>query len=56
MITVDIENIRRIVERLVAAEVAHSWKGGGDPTDIPEIVAELAEARAEFESTLKEIV
>lgn len=46
--------IRLATRRLIEAEVAHSWKGGGDPGDIPDIEIELAQARAQFEYCLKE--
>lgn len=47
--------IRLAVRRLIDAEVADAWKGGGDPDDIPDIEFELREARAQFEDCLKEI-
>lgn len=39
-------------KRLVEAEVADSWKGGGDPIDTPEIELELERARNAFERLL----
>ena len=39
-------NLRRAIKRYVDAEVADSWKGGGDPDSYPEIEAELERARA----------
>lgn len=47
--------VRLAVRRLIEAEVADSWKGGGDPADIPDIEDELIEARVQFEEALKEI-
>jgi hypothetical protein len=41
------------VNRLVKAEVADSWKGGGDPADIPYIESELKDSRAELKAFLK---
>ena len=36
------------VERLVNAEIADSWSGGGDPNDVPAVELELAQARHAF--------
>lgn len=44
--------VHKLLQRLIDAEVADSWKGGGDPADIPEIEQELREARAAFEDCL----
>jgi hypothetical protein len=38
------KTIIKKIRRYAAAEVADSWKGGGDPIDRPEIEAELAKA------------
>lgn len=46
--------IKRAVTRLIKAEVADSWKGGGDPNDIPAIEAELKLARKHFDEVLRE--
>lgn len=45
-----VKEIRAAVERLIDAEVADSWKGGGDPADIPYIEQELEIARMKFDS------
>ena len=45
--------IQKVIDRLIKAEIEDSWKGGGDPEDIPEIEKELRRARASFEKLLK---
>lgn len=47
--------LRRAVRRLVQAEVANTWKGGGDPADIPLVERELKAARKHYETVLKRI-
>lgn len=39
---------RKAMKRLIAAEIADSWKGGGDPEHIPGVERELREARKEL--------
>lgn len=46
------KEIRAAVKRLIDAEVADSWKGGGDPADIPYIEQELEIARMKFDSLM----
>lgn len=46
------KEIKAAVQRLVDAEVADSWKGGGDPADIPYIEQELEIARMKFDSLM----
>lgn len=41
-----------LIERYGSALVADSWKGGGDPDDIPDIEYELEKARAKLELIL----
>jgi hypothetical protein len=41
----DADKLRRAIRRLVRAEIANSWKGGGDPEDIPVIGEELHAAK-----------
>lgn len=53
-VTVGRPALMRRVERLIGAEIADSWKGGGDPDDIPEIERELRLARRELERFLRE--
>jgi hypothetical protein len=48
-------NVEAAVRRLVKAEVADSWKGGGDPADVPEIEAELKSARRALRNLLERI-
>jgi hypothetical protein len=48
-------DIKRAVTRLIKAEISDSWKGGGDPSDIPDIERELAEARAHSRNTMARI-
>jgi hypothetical protein len=42
---IDLAKLHDVVENLIVAEVTDSWKGGGDPADIPRIVAERDKAR-----------
>ncbi len=42
------KTLRNSVAALVRANEADSWKGGGDPADIPAITATYKEARAEY--------
>lgn len=44
--------LRRAVTRYVRARIEHSWKGGGDPADIPAINAEYKAARIAYHSTI----
>ena len=39
------KQLKVAIQELVDAEVADSWKGGGDPADIPIIEAELKACR-----------
>lgn len=41
-------DLRRIVRKLVRAEIAASWKGGAHPADMPIIEDELRAARIRF--------
>lgn len=50
--TRQIATLRRAVQRLVAAEIANSWKGAGYVEDIKPIERELAVARKRYESAL----
>lgn len=45
MTRTQILELKRRIKRLIDAEVADSWKGGGDPDDWPEIEKELRAAR-----------
>lgn len=47
-----IRRLRKAVKKLIKAEVADSWKGGGYVEDSPTIKAELVMAKAEFEKAL----
>lgn len=38
-------NLKRAITRLIKAEIASSWKGGGDPADEPAIEQERTRAR-----------
>ena len=40
-----LKRLQRAVRRLVRCSVDHSWKGGGDPADIPRIEADLFKAK-----------
>ena len=43
------------IQELVDAEIAASWKGGGDPADIPYIEKELREAKENMVKILDRI-
>lgn len=47
--------IQRAVRQLVKAEVNDSWKGGGNPADIPIIEMELKETKARFHRLLNRL-
>lgn len=45
---IDLAKLHAIVEDLIVAEVTDSWNGGGDPADIPRVIAERDKARAAY--------
>lgn len=47
--------LKAAIKNLVAAEVADSWKGGGDPADIPFIKADLRAARTRVETYVNKL-
>lgn len=47
--------LERLIQLVVDAEVANSWKGGGDPADIPEIEAALTIARMRLKKLITEL-
>lgn len=50
MITIDQAiKLRELIADYRDAEIADSWKGGGDPADIPGIEADLREAKTALE-------
>ncbi len=44
--------LKRAVARLIRAEVANSWRGGGYSEDIPAIEKELKSARTNYNTKL----
>lgn len=48
--------LHELISELVAAEVADSWKGGGDPVDVPVVEAELALAKANLVNFIAKLV
>lgn len=46
--------IDKVVQRLIKAELEDSWKGGGDPEDIPDIELELRRAKRAYEKLLED--
>lgn len=50
---VSIRHLYTLITELVVAEVEDSWKGGGDPKDIPAIEADLKIARLDLENYLQ---
>ena len=49
------KTIRNVVKRLVEAEIANSWKGGGPPEDIPLVEERLRAARNLYNATLRRL-
>lgn len=47
--------LKRIVSRLVKAELNYSWRGGGDPAAKPAIEIERKRARAAYNQILNEL-
>ena len=47
--------LRNATQVLLFAHEADSWKGGGAPSDIPQIEEELRQARAEYEAAFLEV-
>lgn len=45
----------KLIERYRDAEVEDSWKGGGDPADIPYIEEELRLARSALEQYIVQL-
>jgi len=50
------DRLRRRLKRYVEAAIAESWKGGGDPDNIPEINAELRFASASLKEVISELM
>lgn len=48
--------LKAVVRRLVRAEVADSWKGGGDPSDIPAIEQELKQAKGALDRAIDRVI
>ena len=48
--------LMRAVRRYVHAYNCDSWKGGGDPADIPAIERELRNARKALKKTIAEVI
>lgn len=47
--------LRRKIERVVAAAVEDSWKGSGDPDNVPEIERELRVAQQNLENYINRL-
>lgn len=47
--------LKAAIKNLVSAEVANSWKGAGDPADIPFIEADLRAARTRVETYINKL-
>jgi len=52
MTPIQAKELRAAVRKLVRAEIADSWKGGGYPEDMPLIAADLIVARLQFDNIL----
>ena len=48
--------MRNCIRRLVKAEIANSWKGCGNPADIPAVEKELKLAKAALNRAIAECV
>jgi hypothetical protein len=44
-----------LIQELVKAEIQDSWKGGGDPLDVPIIEEELREAQENLSNYIEEL-
>lgn len=49
------KKLQRLIKNLVQAEIADSWKGGGDLADIPIIEAELLLAKSRLAQYLLQL-
>lgn len=52
MTPTEANNLRDHINRLVAAEIAESWRGSMHPTDWPDIIEELRVVRLLVAATL----
>lgn len=48
--------LQRAIRRLVRAEVNYSWKGGGDPENIPYLTQELKLARKAVRAAIESLI
>jgi hypothetical protein len=48
--------LNALIDAHVQAQIADSWKGGGDPNDIPLIEAEAEVARLKLERFINKLV
>lgn len=48
--------LEMIVSNLINASISESWKGGGDPADIPEIDLALDDAKLAYIEALDRLV
>lgn len=51
--TISQNTLRRAIIAYTAAAIADSWKGGGDPDDIPAIEQRLKRAHARLDHLLR---
>lgn len=51
----ELARLKRAVKRLVRAAINESWKGGGDPADVPAINLEMRRAKEEYKAALEEV-
>ena len=49
------DRLVRAIERYARARVDNSWKGGGDPDDIPRIERRLKRASADLNKLIDEL-
>lgn len=46
-------SLMRFIQNYADAQEANSWKGGGDPADVPVIEAQLQLAKAQLEQFIE---
>lgn len=49
------KKLRRAISRYVNARLDDSWKGGGDPDDIPRIEAALKAAAKQLDTVIRQV-
>ncbi len=48
-------HLKTLIRQLVQAELADSWKGGGDPDDVPDIEKELIKCKRQIKQYIEHL-